>query len=63
VPELPCLVLLAQIELVFESVVAAAEQLVEGGFIGELREVEGFAGREDDGLFGEVAVVGVVEAV
>ena len=51
------------VELVLELDVALGKQVLELGLVAERGEVEGLAGREDGDLLGEVAVVGVVEAV
>jgi hypothetical protein len=60
VPELPCLVGLDQVELVFELRIFLAELSIEFGLVCEVGEVERFARREDDDLFREVPVGGVV---
>jgi len=60
VPELPCLVGLDQVQLVFELGVFLAELSMEFGLICEAGEVERFARREDDDLFREVPIGGVV---
>ena len=60
VPELPGVVGLLSVESVFEGSIALAKERMEMGFIGHGVEVEGLAGGEDDDLFGEVPVVGVV---
>ena len=63
VPELAGVIWLFGIEGVFEGGVALAEEGVEMGFVGHGVEVEGLARGEDDDLFGEVAVAGIVQAV
>lgn len=63
VPELAGVGGVNGVEGVLEGGVARAEEGLEGGFVGEGGEGEGRRRGEDDGRFGEVAIVGVVEGV
>ncbi len=63
VPELASVVWLFGVKGIFEVSVSLAEEGVEMGFVGHGVEVEGLAGGEDDDLFGEVAVIWVVQAI
>jgi len=49
-----------RVELILKLGITLAELSVELGLIAERGEVEGLARREDDGLFREVTIVGVV---
>ena len=51
------------VELILELDIALGKDVLELGLVAERGEVEGLAGGEDGDLLGEVAVVGVVEAV
>ena len=63
VPELAQVVGFLVVEGILEGGVAVAEGLEEGVLGGQGGEVEGLAGREDDDLLGEVAVVRIVQTV
>lgn len=61
VPQLARRVLaFAVVELVLEFGVPLAQDALELDLVSHRGEVEGLAGAEDDGLLGEIAVVGVV---
>lgn len=62
-PQLPRDVRVYFVESVFKLRVALAEEPVEGGPVLYVVEVERLAGAEDSRMFGEVAVMWVVEAV
>ena len=62
-PELAGIGICLGVEVVFELDVAPGQERLELELVLEVGEGEGLAGTEDDDLFGEVAVVGVVEAV
>jgi hypothetical protein len=62
-PELAQVIRLLIIEIIFEGSVAMPQLLKEFVLRAHGIEVEGFAGREDDNLLREVAVVGVIQAV
>lgn len=62
-PKLPSLVVLFSIQIVFECGISFAELSVESFFIGQRFEVERLPGRENDCLFGEVAVRGIIQTV
>ena len=63
VPQLPRIVRPGRVEGVFELGVALAQEGVELGLVAHRVKVEGLARVEDDSLLGEVAIVGVIEAV
>lgn len=63
VPELSGFVVLLGVQLVFEIRVPLSQDPLEFRFVSHLVELERFAGVEDDGLIGEVAILGVVEAI
>ena len=63
VPHLTGVVWVFGIEGIFEGGIALAEEGVEVGFVGHRVEVKGLAGGEDDDLFGEVAIVRIVQAI
>lgn len=60
VPELADVGGVLSIECVLEGRVGLPEIALEIGFVNEGGEVEGVRGGEDDGVFGEVTVVGIV---
>lgn len=62
-PQLPPDVRIHLVESVFELGVALAQEPEEGGSVFYVVEVEWFARAEDGRVFGEVAVMWVVEAV
>lgn len=51
------------VELVLEIDIPLGKDVLELGLVAKVRKVEGLAGCEDGDLLGEVAVVGIVEAV
>ena len=63
VPELAGLVGGFSVEDIFEGSVAVAEEGAEFGFVAYAIEVEGVAWAEDDDLFGEISIIGVVETI
>jgi hypothetical protein len=63
VPELAEIVWFLIVKIVFESGIAVSELLKEFVLRAHRIEVEWFAGGEDDDLLGEVAVIGVIQAV
>jgi hypothetical protein len=63
VPELAEIVWFLIVKIVFESGIAVSELLKEFVLRAHRIEVERFAGGEDDDLLGEVAVIGVIQAV
>ena len=62
-PQLPQVVRFLEVEGIFESRVAVAKLLEEGMFGGESIEIERVARRKDDDLVGEIAIIGIVEAI
>lgn len=62
-PELAEIVWFLIVKIVFESGIAVSELLKEFVLRAHRIEVERFAGGEDDNLLGEVAVIGVIQAV
>lgn len=62
-PELAEIVWFLIVKIVFESGIAVSELLKEFVLRAHRIEVERFAGGEDDDLLGEIAVIGVIQAV
>ena len=62
-PELPYIVGLLRVQLVFESGVALAKNGQELFLVLHAIEVERVARVEDDDLLGEIAIIGIVQAV
>ena len=62
-PQLPSFIGHFKIKLVFKISVALAQLAVEFRFVGHAIEIEGLTRVEDDSLFGEVAIVWIIEAV
>ena len=52
-----------KIKLVFKGSIALAQLGVKFGLVGHAVEIEGLAGIEDDGLFGKVTIIRIIEAV
>lgn len=63
IPQLACIGWRDGVEGVFEFDVAFRKNSLKIDFVVEGGEVEGLARGEDDNLFGEVTVVGVVQTV
>ena len=63
VPQLPRVIGLDGVELVFEVRVALTQDAVEFGFVVDIVEIKGFTRGKDYDLLREVTVVWVVEAV
>src|SRR5437016_908073 len=62
-PELADVVRFDGVKSIFKFSISLTEFLVEGRFVLHGREIEGFARREDNGLFREVAIMWVVKTI